>query len=44
MTGQSSTKAFSTRNYRLQSGVVLPEVTMVMRRSARWRPTVAMPC
>lgn len=28
MTGQSSTKAFSTRNYRLQSGVVLPEVTI----------------
>src|SRR3981189_1726821 len=28
MTGQSNTKSFSTSNYRLQSGVVLPEVTI----------------
>ncbi|MBN8989306.1 MAG: alpha/beta fold hydrolase [Rhizobiales bacterium] len=28
MTGQSSTKTFSFSNYRLQSGIVLPEVTI----------------
>src|SRR5437879_3307247 len=38
MSGQSSAKTFSTSNYRLQSGIVMPEVTIGYATLGRLAP------